>query len=251
MLLTVAALALAISQQDKAIPVASTAAKSATPPVDRSAEPALKSLFAESGALRGVHITVEVYPRVDVADRYDDDSSMDIWIGDGGRFRFQTSSNYWGGGSLFVSDGEALLTDDMSDDGSIRISKPKKTFHELSDQEAILYALEGQAGFDALVDKDKPLKFVGTSNDGGQVIELNSKKLGKVILHYRAGSPIPTAIESYSVPWWEDDKTKVPDKPTNREVLSVVSHGPIDSSLFRVAAPKGKKVTDERETKKG
>src|SRR5437870_2273473 len=115
MLLTVSALALVLQNQAKAGPA--LADKPAVPPVDRSAEPALKALFAQSGVLRGVHIAIEVYPRETEANRYDDDSTLNVWLGDGGRFRIQSSSNYWGGGSLFVSDGEALLSDDMSDDG--------------------------------------------------------------------------------------------------------------------------------------
>ena len=245
MLLSISALALAIAAQDKGGP---SAAKPTPPPVDRSAEPALKALFAESGSLRSVHIMVEVFPRETEADRYDDDSSMDLWLGDGGRLRFQSSSNTWGGGSLFVSDGESLLSDDMSDDGTIRISKPKKTLHELNEMEPLLYVLEGQSGFDALVDKDQPLKFVGMPG-ANQDIELHSKKLGKVVLHYRGDSPLPVGIDLFTAPWWADDPTAISDKPYTREQLRIVSHGPIDSRLFRVAAPKGKKVTDEREKK--
>ena len=249
MLLTTAVI-FALAVQDKAGPNAAMPDKpAAKAAVDRSAEPALTSLFADSGALRDVHIAIEVYPRETEADRYDDDSSINIWLGDGGRFRYQMSSNTWGGGSLFVSDGESLLSDDMSDDGTIKISAPKKTLHELSDQETILYALEGQAGFDALVDKDQPLKFVGSPTADDPVIELHSKKLGKVLLHYKAGSPIPTQIETFTAPWWSDNPGEVSDKPYMSELIRVISHGPLDSKLFRVEAPKGKKFTDERAKK--
>ena len=244
-MLLLSTLVFALQAQDKGGPAAD---KPAAPPVDRSAEPALKSFFVKSGAVKGVHIKIGVFPREVEADRYNDDSTMELWVGDGGRFRFVTSNNYWGGGSLFVSDGLSLLTDDMSDDGSIRISNPKKNLFELNDQEPILYLLQGEAGFDALVDKDKSLKFVTKPDDKDQVIEVNTKKLGKILLRYPAGAVLPSSIGMMTAPWWQDQKDAT-DKPYTFETVKVVSQGAIDSTLFRVAAPKGKKVLDER--KKG
>ena len=247
MLLTATVLGIALWQQATAGPVAKkTDDKPAAPPVDRSGEPVLKALFADSGSLRGVHIAIQNYYYENDADRYEPDSSSNLWIGNGGRFRLQSSSDTWGGGSLFVSDGEALMSDDMSDDGAIRISKPKKSLHEVNETELILYALEGQAGLEALIDKDQPLKVL-KSEGGDQQIEIHAKKLGgKLVLHYRSGSPIPIEIDNYQIPWWQDDQTVAPAKPTSCEKLQIVTTGPIDSQLFKVAAPKGKKVTDER-----
>jgi len=241
-LLPLTAIALVFAAQDKGGPAAT--ATPAKPAVDRSAEPALRDLFTQSGTLRGVHIMIETFGLESDAGRYTEGSSMDLWRGDGGRFRFLSSQNTWGGGNLMVSDGESLLTDDMSDDGAIVLSKPKKTFHELNDQEPLLYLLEGQPGFDALVDKDQPVRFVSTTS-GGQEIELHSKKIGKVVLHYRNNSSIPSGIDLYQAMWWSDDPTALSDKPTVREQIRIVSQGPINSTLFSVAVPKGKKVTDQ------
>lgn len=244
MLLAASALAFALLGQEKGGPAATE--KPAAPAVDRSAEPALKSLFAASGALRGVQISIEIYPYEQDAQRYNDDSSLQLWMGDGGRFRIESSSNYWGGGSIWVSDGESLLTDDMSDDGSIRLTKLKKSLHEVNDQEPIMFLLEGQTGFDALVDKDKPVKFASGAGTSDQSIELHSKKLGKIVLYYKNGSPIPTAIETYQVPWWLGPDAAAPDHASSREEIRVVSHGPFASHIFSVAAPKGKNIIDER-----
>jgi len=246
MLLALSITTAALLSQDKS---AVAAAEKPTAAVDRSAELAVKDLFAKSGALKNVHLAIEFYSYETEAKRYDDDSSMNLWMGDGGRFRMLTSSNTWGGGSLFVSDGDSLLSDDLSDDGTIRISAPKKTLHEINDQEILLYVLEGQPGFDAVAQKDQPVKFV-SQDDNGQAIELHNKKLGKIVLTYRQGSPIPCEIATFSAPWWSDDAGTVSDRPYTLERIRVVSQGPIDSSLFVVNAPKGKKVTDERAAKK-
>ena len=245
-MLLAAALTFALQDQAKGGPVATDKPPVAT--VDRSAEPALKALFAQSGALRGVHISLTSYSYESEANRYNDDATLDIWLGDKGRFRIQSSSNYWGGAGLFVSDGESLLSDDMADDGSIRISKPKKTMHELSDSETILYALEGQEGFDELVEKDKPLKFVGSpSSDAEQVVELHSKKLGVVVLHYSAGSCIPSEIDVQQAPWWLNSPDAPPVvRPYWVEKVKIVQSGTVDASRFRVVAPAGKPVIDER-----
>ncbi len=246
MLLALSIATAALLTQDKGGPAATDKAPTT---VDRSAEPALKEFFAKSGALRNVHLSIEFYSYETEAKRYDDDSSMNLWIGDGGRLRMLTSSNTWGGGSLFVSDGGSLLSDDLSDDGTIRLSAPKKTLHEINDQEILLYVLEGQAGLDVLADKDQPIKFVSQS-DGGQEIELHNKKLGKIVLTYRPGCPIPCEIATFTAPWWSDDAGTVSDHAYTVERVRLVSQGPIASSLFVVAAPKGKKVTDERTPKK-
>src|SRR5689334_2240440 len=164
MLLALSIATTVLLTQDKGGPAV---AEKAAAVVDRSAEPALKDFFAQSGALRNVHLAIEFYSYETEAKRYDDDSSMNLWIGDGGRFRMLTSSNTWGGGSLFVSDGGSLLSDDLADDGAIRISAPKKTLHEINEQEILLYVMEGQAGLDVLVQKDQPVKFI-TQDDKSQ-----------------------------------------------------------------------------------
>ena len=86
MFLTLAAFSLAISQSK---PVAAT--------VDRSAENALRQMFATCGSLQSAHVAIEVYPHEIEADRYDDDSSIDLWVSEGNRFKLVTSANYWGG----------------------------------------------------------------------------------------------------------------------------------------------------------
>jgi hypothetical protein len=250
MLLTITACALALLTQDKAAQAAAKPAEKAAPAIDRSAEPALRQVFAASGSLRNVHIQTELYNREPDSSRWDDDSSADFWIGDGMRFRYASTSNFWGGGSTFVCDGESLLSDDMSDDGAIRISQAKKTLHEVNDQEALFYLLEGPAGFDAVVDKDKPVKFIGAADAPERVVELTTKKFGVVQVHYSAGSGLPTCIEVMRAPWYSDDDNPYPDQPFSREDIKIVSRGPQNQSLFSVVPPKGKKFTDER-TKKG
>lgn len=226
------------------------AAKPAPAPVDRSAEPALKQLFASCGAIRNVHIAVEIYPRETIADRYDDDSSMDLWLADGGRFRIANLSKFWGGGSLVVSDGLSVLADDMSDDSAIRLKLAYKNLHEASAQEPLLYLMEGPSGFEALVAKDKDVKFI-PAQGGEKAIELNGKDLGKLVFIYseRDGAPFPSHIEEFKAPWWSDDAGKSSDKPYTREDIRLVAYGPFDSSLFAVTGPKGKKVVDERSKK--
>src|SRR5262249_40056801 len=95
MVLIVSALVVALQNQAKAGPTA-LAEKPAAPAVDRSAEAAVRALFAESGSLRGVHVAIDSYAFETEANRYDDDSTWNLWIGDGGRFRVESSSNYWG-----------------------------------------------------------------------------------------------------------------------------------------------------------
>ena len=242
MFIAVALCSLAFFCQDKQ---AAPAAK----PIDRSAEPALRQLFATCGSLRSIHIAVEIYPRETIADRYDDDSSMDLWLGDGGRFRISRLSKFWGGGSLVVSDGLSVLADDLSDDSAIRLKTAYKSLHEASSNEPLLYLMEGAPGFDALVEKDKEVKFV-TAPAGEKAIELNSKDMGKLVVVYsdQDGVPFPTQIEEFKAPWWADAGT-TSDKPYTREDVRLVGYGPFDANLFSVASPKGRKTVDERSKK--
>jgi hypothetical protein len=239
MFLTLAAFSLAISQT-----------KPAPAPVDRSAEPALRQMFATCGGLHSAHIAIEVYPHEIEADRYDDDSSIDLWLSEGNRFKLATQANFWGGGSLIVSDGLSVLTDDLSDDSAIKLIKPYKSLHEANKQEPILYLMEGDAGFDILVQKDQPVKFV-PAPPGFKAIELHSKDLGKLVITYDDSddAPFPKRIEEFKAPWWSDDAGKESDKVYTREDIRLVGYGPFDSKLFAVAAPRGKKVVDERSSK--
>jgi hypothetical protein len=239
MLLTFAACALVLLPQDK------PADKPA--PADRSAEPVLRQMFQTAGALRTGHLVVTYYNRETNANRYDEDSSMHLWLGENGRFRLESSSDYWGGGKIVVSDGLAVLTDEMSDDGSIKLTKPYKAVYEASEEEPLLYFLAGDKGFDALVEKDKPVKFA-PSEFGRKAIEFTSKKLGRIVVHYsdKGDAAFPLRIAQFKAPWWMGDASADATEPYMLQEIRVLSNAPNGKSLFSVAAPKGRKVVDER-----
>lgn len=218
------------------------------PAVDRSAEPALKQLFENAGALQDAHYSVQFYNLETGAGRYTLGSSMNVWMGRGGKFRVATSDDMWGGGKTVVSDGTSMLTDWMSDD-PLQLSKPIKALHEIEENEPLLYFLEGQPGFDKLVDKDKPVRFA-TTTGSEKAIEFRAKSFGKLVVYYKAADefPLPTKIETYRAPWWADPGEDWPDA-RDREVIRVVQIGKLDPQLFSVQGPKGRKVEDQR-TKK-
>lgn len=138
----------------------------------------------------------------------------------------------------------------MSDDGAIKLIKPYKSMHEANPQEPILYLMEGNPGFDTLVQKDQPVKFVAVPS-GYKAIEFHSKDLGKLVVTYidSDSGPFPKRIEEFKAPWWSDDANNESAKVYSREDVRLVGYGPFDSKLFDVAAPKGKTVVDERSKK--
>jgi len=244
MLLVSALFTAALLTQEKPAVPAKPADK---PTVDRSAEPALREIFASVGALRNIHFRVEYYNREPDSSRWDDDSSADFWIGDGGRFRMYHQYNYWGGGQIVISDGESILTDNMDEDSAVTIARAKPTIHETSDQEPIMYLLEGAKGFDALVSKDKPVKLVDSKDPTLKAIEMNCN-MGLVRFYVNA-SNVPVRIETVLPPWYANDPNNdnpFPNEPYALEKIFVVGSGHLDQSLFIVKPPKGRKVDDQR-----
>lgn len=245
MFLSAAVCLVAIAGQDKTPP---DAAKPVSVAVDKSAEPALKALFASAGGQRDIHVTSEFYSRDYDSNGWDDNANADLWLGDGMRFRYYNNSFLWGGGSCYVSDGSSLMSDDLSDDGNITISAAKPTLHGATDQDVLLFLLDGQSGYDALVDTSKAITFVNGA-DPEKTIKFTSKKLGVIQIRYADGSPIPSNIEVMVPPWQTPDDNPYPDQPWSMETIRVVGRGAQDGKLFVVAGPKGKKITDNRAKK--
>lgn len=188
---------------------------------------------------------VQNYSLEDEANRYTLGSSMDVWVGKGGKFRISSSDDFWGGGSLIVSDGSSVMTDAMSDDRAVSIEKAGKSLHEFSSGEPLLYFLEGPAAFDKVVDKDKPVRFVSTTGPQ-KAIEMTLKGMGRVVVYYLAGSefPLPSKIESFQGPWWSGGEEW--PQATSREIIRLVQIGKLDPKAFSVDAPKGRNVIDQR-----
>jgi hypothetical protein len=236
MLIAPALVCIALALQDKPAPP------------DHSGEAKLKHIFELGGAIRDVHLNATYYNLEMYPQRYNESSSSDFWFGRMGRFRIVTSSNYWGGGSTNICDGYAMLSDDMSDDGTIRIAKAPKAMHEVNENEPWLFVFEGSRGYEAFVDKDKAITLV--KNKQGEAVDFTAKKLGRVVLYYEEamGQPFPTKYELYKAPWWADD----PGDGTNaftRAILRVVQASGIPLNVFSIKPPAGRKVADERKSK--
>lgn len=217
-------------------------------PLDRSGEPALKELFVKSGSLHDVHIYAVSSYFAYASQRWQSVSTADVWLGGRKQIRYVDSQFHQGGGVTVVSDGVSLLKDDMSDDGEIRLMERKGTLSHLNDQEPLLYFLDGAAGFDAMVDKDKPVVQIEYGSAKDRSFEFHCAALGGIVARYHEGGQLPYQIEIFNAPWWPEDASPYPGQPFTREEISV-SNGPQDRSLFVVAPPKGKIVVDERQKK--
>jgi len=217
-----------------------------SPSIDRSAEAALKDVFARAGSLKQAHIHMEAAYFAYVPQRWDAFSSADFWIGDGHRFRYVDSQYRQGGGSTFVSDGLVLLSDAMSDDVPVTLSLPKKTFGELNAEEPFLYFLDGPAGFDAIVDKDKGIVFVESKDTASTVIEFHSAKLSSIRVSFNPKHAFPDRIEVFNAPWWAEADNPYPGQPFSREDFTLSTDKRLNFNLFRIIAPIGQALVDTR-----
>src|SRR5438552_3473032 len=121
------AVAIALASQDK-------------PPVDRSAEPALRQLFASASGLRNAHVLVNFY-RAGSSDYYLPDHSDDLWLGAIGQFRLEVNSLSGDSALLLVSDGMSVMTDPLDDDQTIQINRAGKPFYEVMPREPLAFMM--------------------------------------------------------------------------------------------------------------
>ena len=214
------------------------------PAVDHSAEPALKQLFANAGMLHGAHVVLTFYGKAD-GDYYLQNRTDDMWIGSNGELRLSSMSSM-GDGSLIVTDGKTLMTDPLTDDDPIRLSKGGKALHLVAPREPMAFFLEGSAGYDALIDASSAITFT-TASEGKKAIDCRAKDFGRVVIVYSdsAQNPLPERSDMFRSARRRDDGSEQP-LATSKEFIRVVYVGPVKADLFKVDPPKGAKVEDNR-----
>jgi hypothetical protein len=228
-----ALVALILSVQDK-------------PAVDRSAEPALRQLFASTSNLHGAHLLISYY-RAGSADYYLPDHTDDVWIGAANQYRVEVNSLSGDSASLLVSDGMSVMSDPLDDDQTIQIDRAGKPMYEVIPRETWAFFLAGPDAFDKFVDKSQPVVFA-TAAAGEKAIELHSKDLGKIVVSYQDGTanPVPTRIDLFRS-FRRRDAGSESTTATTKQYIRVLSTGHLSTSLFSIHVPKGKKVQDDRQ----
>jgi len=214
------------------------------PAVDRSAEQALKEVFAATSKLQNAHLLITYY-RVGSSDYYLPDHTDDVWLGAGGKYRMELNTLSGDFSNVVVSDGMAIMTDPMNEDEDIQIPRAGKPIYEAIPREPWTYLVAGPDAFDRLVAKDQPVVFVNASG-GQKAIELHNTEMGKIVITYRdSATPLPTRIDMFRAFRRRDNGAEMPT-PTTKEYVQILSQGHVDSSLFTVNVPKGKKIDDQR-----
>lgn len=213
-------------------------------PVDRSAEPALRQVFATVGNVHNAHLILSYFSKASW-DGYVYSRTNDLYVGPSGQMRLESNSAT-GDMSLTVSDGMTLMNDPLSDDDTITLKKAT-SFHEIAPQECIAYLLEGTANFEKVVEKDQPIIFAEASA-GHKAIEVRMKTLGKVVITYSESDGFPRRIDLFRSQRRRDDGVEQ-TTPSTKEYVNFVSSGSLPRSLFSATPPKGKKFEDQRNTK--
>lgn len=214
--------------------------------VDRSAEPALRQLFTAISQEHNAHIFATYY-RAGATDYYLPDHTFDLWIGDGGKFRMESTSVAGDYTTVMVSDGNTVMNDPMNDDETITLNSSTKPIYEQVSREPIVFMFSGPDAFDKLVDKDQPVIFT-QAPEGEKQIEFHSFSMGKIVVAYKENSsdPIPVRIDMFRSFRRRDNGSTESPTPTVREYFRLISRGPIPANYFSTDAPKGKKIEDDR-----
>ena len=205
--------------------------------IDRSAEAALRQVFVRAGACHRLHIHCDRTFYEYACGRWDPWSKVDVWLGDGKRFRYADEDDYNGGGTTAICDGSQLLIDGMSDDSPAKVGALKERMSDLDTTEPILYFLDGEKGFDQMVDKDRPISFLAAQAGDERAIRFHYSKIGGIQVFYREGSQFPDRIEQFNAPFWPEDASPYPDQPYVREVFTI-NPFPNDQGLFVVSSQK-------------
>jgi hypothetical protein len=238
------------------VALSQTAAKPAPVKVDRSGEPALRQLLTDMGRIRGAQIEIIKSGRGTKDDTLSKDHTIDLWFDSPSRFRVEENTLF-GGAVLYVSDGKALLTDQLDDTSTPVVTDAKGDIPLNSDSLAAkgedsaltFYMFSGPMVIDKLVAKDSP---VTSSKD---FVSFKSADSGDVKLFFEGpkGSERVTRIEYDNMPYYTDLNKKypefypVPDGPLTIEEISYLAEGRrFKDEWFTPSPGKNRPVEDRR-----
>jgi outer membrane lipoprotein-sorting protein len=210
------------------------------PAIDKSAEPALKEVFRRANSVRNVRVVIDTFRKSRSGDWYTPSDTADFMIASPSKFRFQAED------LIVVSDGVSVMEDSLDDDVPIQIDRYDRWIKSGSVNQTLLsYFLDGEAGYERLVDTARPIVFAATT-EPEKAIEFRAKRLGKIIVYFvdDPGTPLPGMFQRFRVVPGSESPDAV--EPSQRQYMRIVGSGPLNPSLFVVAAPKGKKVEDKR-----
>lgn len=228
---------------------------------DRTAEPALRRLFKDYHDLKSFYARVVTETRDDDGGPWQAGAALDIWYAASGGFNFYYQG-MWGDGKRVISDGKCVMIDPLDDDGAFVLRDPGKALEESAREFALggdaptplIYFLEGEPGFTALVDKDSSI-IEKSWPDGGKSVEFNTAKLGLVDVFYQEQSPSwrITKIEYDNLPILKKKAPleAMPDgaATTRQTVIDDAVNEAIPASTFDPTIPVGKRVEDQRKKK--
>lgn len=199
--LTFAALSLVLCSSA----LAQTAPAAQTPPVDRSAEPYLRSVFEDMGKLRDLYVFIGRYSLADPAHERPADEYQELWYVKPGVFRFYNNGNM-GSAMLMVSDGTTLMADSLGQSGPVTLTKTPASFREAPRQmqprgsgSFYFVLLDGMPAFEAVVQKDQPV-VMKPDSEGMKVVEFTAQGVGRIQLFVteQAGRKVVRQIEMFA-----------------------------------------------------
>jgi outer membrane lipoprotein-sorting protein len=210
------------------------------PAIDKSAEPALKEVFRRATAVRNIRVVIDTFRKSRSGDWYTPSDTADLLIASPSKFRFEAAD------LIVISDGVSVMEDSLDDDVPIQIDRYDRWIKSGSVNQTLLsYFLDGEAGYDRLVDNEKPIVFAAAT-EPEKAIEFRAKRLGKIIVYFvdDPAAPLPRMFQRFRVLPGSESPDAV--EPSQRQYMRIVGSGPLSPSLFVIAAPKGKKVEDKR-----
>ncbi len=232
------------------MPVATLAFLCLLQPQLSTGEAALRSMLKHYGALRNVQISVSKSARDRKGDPLVPGLSGLIAYATPTRFRYE-HSEYWGGGTVYVSDGNTLKIMSV-DGGPTRLRKSGATLMKSHPSlgpgagsfAMVLLLMEGPSVYDRLVVANTPVTLQGRR------IEFKSKDFGMVTIFVDNGlaSEIqfdnkPNRMATYRLtPMFGDP----PEDPLEFEALSYSFDQRFPNRTFDTSVKKGEDVIDER-----
>jgi len=228
---------------------------------DRSAEPLLRSVFADYGARRNFKIVISTASKMERNGAFYAGSETVVTYAHGMRFRV-VASDMWGSALWMSCDGRTLLRDPLTVGAPVELHSAPKSLIEADGRlqpgqafgSPMFQLLLGPSGFDQAVEPTGPITS-RTVGSGWTILSYPSKQVGRTELWMRTDDPqrLVRRIQydnraqlerlARDIPDW----FTMPEDPLTRQEISYLSVTPamLEEACTAIPAP-GLPVQDFR-----
>lgn len=225
---------------------------------DRSGEALLRELFRTHQGLQGTRLLIRVDNRSSETAPYLYSRAIELWIGEGGRFRSESVAAF-GGGPRVISDGKTVVTDPMRMGAPVVLTTASPTVWEAQElanpsrATPLIWLAEGEKGMDRILVPESFIREVPAPN-GRRAVQVGTTLAGVIEFTFRADDPNKRVIgiEFDSAPDWRiavrggQAFVAMGGSRTRQALVWAEQGAKFASSLFDTSVPKGMTSVDRR-----